>query len=68
VLADRWNVTDAETARRFPCDELVVDPSLEAWRGVTVAAPAARVWPWVVQIRVAPYSYDWIAPCSAGIS
>jgi hypothetical protein len=27
---------------------------------VTVAARPEHVWPWVVQIRVAPYSYDWI--------
>ena len=23
-------------------------------------APAERVWPWVTQIRLAPYAYDWI--------
>ncbi|GAA4964817.1 polyketide cyclase [Pseudonocardia tropica] len=35
-------------------------PALQAWRGVSVAAPAAAVWPWVAQIRLAPYSYDWV--------
>lgn len=35
-------------------------PALEAWRGVSVAAPPEVVWPWVTQIRVAPYSYDWV--------
>src|SRR5579875_1510648 len=60
MLADRWNVTATETERRFPCDEFVADPALEAWRGVTVAARPERVWPWVAQIRAAPYSYDWI--------
>jgi hypothetical protein len=25
-----------------------------------VAAPAEAVWPWVAQVRIAPYSYDWI--------
>ena len=33
---------------------------MQAWRGVTIHAPPERVWPWVVQIRLAPYSYDWI--------
>jgi hypothetical protein len=27
---------------------------------VSVAAPAEAVWPWVAQVRLAPYSYDWI--------
>jgi hypothetical protein len=60
VIGDRWGVTDAEVALRFGCDELLDAPVLAAWRGVTVAAPPERVWPWVGQIRVAPYSYDWV--------
>ncbi|WP_299444281.1 SRPBCC family protein [uncultured Phycicoccus sp.] len=60
MLGDRWGVTDAEVARRYTCDGVVPEPVLEAWRGVTVAAAPAQVWPWVCQIRVAPYSYDWI--------
>lgn len=60
MLGDRWGVTDAEVARRYPCDDLVPSPALQAWRGVTVHAPPERVWPWVVQIRLAPYSYDWV--------
>ena len=60
MIGDRWGVTAAEINRRFPCDELIPDPSFEAWRGVTVDAPREDVWPWVVQIRLAPYSYDCI--------
>ncbi|MGG5259185.1 SRPBCC family protein [Phycicoccus avicenniae] len=60
MIGDRWGVTDEEVALRFGCDDLVPRPVLAAWRGVTVAAPAEHVWPWVGQIRVAPYSYDWI--------
>jgi hypothetical protein len=60
VVGDRWGVTVAETQRWYPCDELVLKPGFEAWRGVTVDAPPPRVWPWVAQIRLAPYSYDWI--------
>jgi hypothetical protein len=60
MIADRWGVTDAEVSRRYPCDDLVENPALQAWRGITVRATADRVWPWVAQIRVAPYSYDWI--------
>jgi hypothetical protein len=60
VIGDRWGVTLAETRRRYPCDDLVPDPALAAWRGVTVRAAAQQVWPWVAQIRLAPYSYDWV--------
>jgi hypothetical protein len=60
VLGDRWGVTDAEVERRYPCDDVVPVPVLQAWRGVTVHAEPDLVWPWVTQIRLAPYSYDWV--------
>ena len=60
VLADRWGVTDDETRRPYACDAFVDAPALEAWRAVDIAAPAEAVWRWVTQLRVAPYSYDWI--------
>jgi hypothetical protein len=60
VIGDRWGVTDDEVARSFPCDAWVARPTLVAWRGVTVHASASDVWPWVSQVRLAPYSYDWI--------
>lgn len=53
-------MTQAETTRWYPCDDFVPEPVLQAWRGVTVRARPERVWPWVSQIRLAPYSYDWI--------
>jgi hypothetical protein len=61
VIGDRWGVSDAEVAQGYPCDSFVSRrPGLKAWRGVTVHASADQVWPWVVQIRLAPYAYDWI--------
>jgi hypothetical protein len=60
VLGDRWGVTREEIARRYPCDDLVAAPVLQAWRGVTVDARPDAVWPWLTQIRLAPYSYDWL--------
>ncbi len=60
MIGDRWGVTDDEVARRYPCDEIVADPVLQAWRGVTVHTTPDRLWPWVAQVRLAPYSYDWI--------
>ena len=60
MVGDRWGVTQAEIARRYPCDDLVPDAGFRAWRGVTVRVSPDDVWPWVAQIRLAPYSYDWI--------
>jgi hypothetical protein len=60
MIGDRWNVTDDEVARSYPCDQFVASPTLRAWRGVTVGTTQEVLWPWVAQIRLAPYSYDWI--------
>ncbi len=60
MIGDRWGVNDGEILRPYPCDDFVAAPTLQAWRGVTVAAPADAVWPWVAQVRLAPYSYDLI--------
>jgi hypothetical protein len=60
MLGDRWGVSDDEVARSYPCDDFCTRPTVQAWRGVSVDAPAASVWPWVTQVRLAPYSYDWI--------
>jgi hypothetical protein len=60
MLGDRWGANDGEIARRYPCDEFVRRPALQAWRAVTINALPAQVWRWLIQIRLAPYSYDWI--------
>jgi hypothetical protein len=60
VVAERWGVTDAEVQRAYPCDDLVPDAPVQLWRGVTVEAPPDRVWLWLRQVRLAPYSYDWV--------
>jgi hypothetical protein len=44
----------------YPCETFVVAPALQAWRAVHIEASAEMVWPWVAQIRLAPYSCDWI--------
>jgi hypothetical protein len=57
----RWGATDAEVAGPMPGDELVSEPSFNATRAITIAAPPEAVWPWLVQIgygRAGWYSYD----------
>lgn len=60
MIGDRWGVSDGEVSRFYPCDDFVTASALQVWRGVTVEAPAEAVWPWVAQVRLAPYSYDWV--------
>src|SRR4051812_14819733 len=60
VIGDRWGVSDEEIVRAYPCDDFVTSPTLQAWRGVSIEAPAEAVWPWGAQGRLAPCSFDWV--------
>jgi hypothetical protein len=60
MIGDRWNVTDDEVARHYPCDDFLAAPTLQAWSAVSVQSSPPTLWRWVSQIRIAPYSYDWI--------
>ncbi len=71
-----WGTTPAERQAVFPDDppDDRADPQPDPqpddqahkpgpdllWRGVDVMAPAGVVFRWLCQLRVAPYSYDWI--------
>ena len=58
--ADVWGTTPDETSLSFPCDRLIEGPDAVLFRGVTVQATAGVLFRWLCQLRVAPYSYDWI--------
>lgn len=58
-----WGATKLEARTVLPGDELVPEPADVVTRAVTVDAPAARVWPWLVQLgqgRGGMYSYEWL--------
>jgi hypothetical protein len=44
----------------FPCDRYLSPFDGAYFRAVAVHAPAPVVFRWLCQLRVAPYSYDWI--------
>ncbi len=58
-----WGATEAETTRILPGDELLPSAQTESTRAITIHAPPAQVWAWLVQIgqgRGGFYSYDWL--------
>lgn len=62
-LMYNWGATDEEVVAELPGDELMQPGALRTTRGITVAAPPAAIWPWLVQIgedRGGFYSYDWL--------
>ena len=57
----KWGATDGEVSMALPGDEFVPNPVLQSTRAITIQAPAAAVWPWLVQMgqgRGGLYSYE----------
>jgi hypothetical protein len=55
-----WGSTETERQLPFACDRHLDAYDDAIFRAVSVAAPAPLVFRWLCQMRVAPYSYDWI--------
>jgi hypothetical protein len=58
-----WGATAEEVSRKLPGDELLPEAGVVSTRAVTIDAPPAAVWPWLVQMgsgRGGAYTYDWI--------
>jgi hypothetical protein len=55
-----WGATRDERELRFACDRFVPRPDDAFYRALTVNAPAGQLFRWLCQLRVAPYSYDWL--------
>src|SRR5437660_8162880 len=56
VLGKRWGATEDEVHRSLPGDDLVPHPMLETTHAITIHAPAAAIWPWLVQMG---YDRGW---------
>jgi hypothetical protein len=59
-ISQTWGTEAQERELIYPCDRFIPQPEAALYRGVTINAPAAIVFRWLCQMRVAPYSYDWI--------
>ncbi len=56
-----WGASREEIARTMPGDSILLDPTFNATRAVTIDATRAEIWPWIVQMgyrRAGFYSYD----------
>ncbi len=63
----RWGATPAETKKKLSGDELVPRPRMQSTRAITIQAPPAAVWPWLLQFglkRGGWYSYDFLEAMS----
>lgn len=57
----RWNATTDEVKEPLPGDDLVTAPTWTYTHAITILAPRAAVWPWLVQIgqgRGGFFSYE----------
>src|SRR5512132_1158081 len=58
-----WGATDQEAVRPLPGDDLIPAAKLGWTHGITIGAPAERIWPWLAQMgyegRAGMYSYDF---------
>ena len=58
-----WGATKPEVRGTMAGDDRVRHPNYVSTRAVTIDAPVADVWPWLVQMgyqRGGLYSYDWL--------
>ncbi len=64
-----WGATPEEAAGVWPGDEILSEPNLMWTHGITIRAPLAETWPWIIQIgdtRGGFYSYTFIENLVAG--
>lgn len=56
-----WGIREDEVTRDLPGDDVIVDANAGETRAITIEAPPAAVWPWLLQMgygRGGWYSYD----------
>ncbi|MFQ5791061.1 MAG: hypothetical protein ACE5JI_11375 [Acidobacteriota bacterium] len=59
-MSRTWGTRPQERSLPFPCDRFVQHFHAEYYRAITIRARPETIFRWLCQMRVAPYSYDWI--------
>lgn len=59
-MIEGWGSSAEERGDEYPCDGMLDRADRVLFRAVDVDAPGELVFRWLCQLRVAPYSYDWI--------
>lgn len=59
-MSTTWGTTPDEREMDFPCDRFMEQADAAYYRGITIRAQPEVIFRWLCQMRVAPYSYDWI--------
>ena len=55
-----WGTRSDETRLVYPCDRFLEGVADAYYRGITIHASPKVIFRWLCQMRIAPYSYDWI--------
>src|SRR5277367_4169419 len=58
-IAETWGSRPEEREERYPCDDIAIRGSA-LFRAIDVAAPVPATFRWLCQLKLAPYSYDWL--------
>jgi len=64
-----WGLDPHEAELPLPGDDLIPEPSHVETRGITINAPVAKVWPWLVQMgfgRAGWYSFEMLDNKASG--
>jgi hypothetical protein len=56
----QWRTRAGERQLDFACDRFLARPDATLFRAVTIDASPSAIFRWLCQLRIAPYSYDWI--------
>ena len=55
-----WGTAPDERLLYFPCDRFIGTFDDSYYRGISIQANPKTIFRWLCQMRMAPYSYDWI--------